>query len=481
MNVRTRMVILILAMGVIAFGFLFRFSNLKLRPVLVMPIEDDLVDFATLLAAQLSVAAQDGELVLDGFAESFRLAAQQPLQARIYAYSKQELAVTAYVTDDQGIVRYDSEGLAEGQDFSEWRDIKLTLAGEYGARSSWAKGPDGRRLLFYVGAPIQVDGRVIGVVSVGKSVNLAHTMVDAMWRETVLGLFVAIVLALVWGLLFTTWITRPIRRLTDHVLALRDGRGGALPQLGRSDIGLLGQAFEEMRDALEGKKYVEQYVQTLTHEIKSPLSAIRGAAELLQDEMPAERRARFLANIATETSRIQNLVDRLLELSAVENRKTLRDPRTVDIVELVGEIAQALSPMLEQREVVLRVGGVGHCPVEGERFLLHLALSNLLRNALEFSPVGGAIDVVIDAERITIEDQGPGIPDYALGRVFERFYSLSRPATGKKSSGLGLSIVRSVAELHGGQVLLENRAEGGARAIWQFRLPMGQLARGDEP
>ncbi len=479
MNVRTRMVILILAMGVIAFGFLFRFSNLKLRPVLVMPIEDDLVDFAALLAAQLATASRGGELVLDDFADSFSLAAEQPLQARIYAYSKQDLALSAYVTDARGIVRYDSAGLSVGQDFSEWRDIKLTLAGEYGARSSWVKGPEGRRLLFFVGAPIQVEGRVIGVVSIGKSVNLAHTMVDAMWRETVLGLFVAIVLALLWGLLFTTWITRPIRQLTDHVLALRDGRGGVMPRLGRSDIGLLGQAFEEMRDALEGKKYVEQYVQTLTHEIKSPLSAIRGAAELLQDEMPAERRTRFLANIATETSRIQNLVDRLLELSAVENRKTLRDPRTVDLVELVGEIAQALSPMLEQRQVTLRIGGVAQCPLEGERFLLHLALSNLLRNAVEFSPAAGEIGVVIDTEWITIEDQGPGIPDYALTRVFERFYSLSRPDTGKKSSGLGLSIVRSVAELHGGQVRLENRAEGGARATWTFRFRGSELPAPD--
>ncbi len=469
MNVRTRMVILILAMGVIAFGFLFRFSNLKLRPVLVMPIEDDLVDVATLLAAQLGLAAAgQGELVLDGFAESFQQARQQPVHAHIYGYSKQDLALTAYVTDAQGMVCYDSEGLVAGQDFSDWRDVKLTLAGEYGARSSWVKGPDGRRLLYYVGAPIRVDGQVIGVVSVGKSVNLAPTMVDAMWRETVLGLFVAIVLALVWGLLFTAWITRPIRRLTDYVVALSDGRGGALPNLGRSDIGLLGVAFEELRDALEGKKYVEQYVQTLTHEIKSPLSAIRGAAELLQDEMPAERRTRFLGNIATETSRIQNLVDRLLELSAVENRKTLRDPRMVDLVELAGEIASAMTPMLEQRNVTLRVGGVEHCPVDGERFLLHLALSNLLRNALEFSPVGGVIEMTIEAQRIVIEDQGPGIPDYALARVFERFYSLSRPDTGKKSSGLGLSIVRSVVELHGGEVCLENRTGGGARAIWSF-------------
>lgn len=469
MNVRTRMVILIMAMGVIAFGFLFRFSNLKLRPVLVMPIEDDLVDVATLLAAQLGqAAAGHGELVLDGFAESFQQARQQPVHARIYEYSKHNMAMTVYVTNAQGIVCYDSEGLVDGQDFSDWRDVKLTLAGEYGARSSWVKGPDGRRLLYYVGAPIRADGQVIGVVSVGKSVNLAHTMVDAIWRETVLGLFVAIVLALVWGLLFTTWITRPIRRLTDYVVALRDGHGGALPNLGRSDIGLLGVAFEELRDALEGKKYVEQYVQTLTHEIKSPLSAIRGAAELLQDEMPAERRTRFLANIATETSRIQNLVDRLLELSAVESRKTLRDPRTVDLVELVGEIAQAMTPMLEQRHVTLRIGGVEQCPVDGERFLLHLALSNLLRNALEFSPVDGVIEVTVEPNRIVIEDQGPGIPDYALARVFERFYSLSRPDTGKKSSGLGLSIVRSVVELHSGQVCLENRPEGGARAIWNY-------------
>jgi two-component system sensor histidine kinase CreC len=106
--------------------------------------------------------------------------------------------------------------------------------------------------------------------------------------------------------------------------------------------------------------------------------------------------------------------------------------------------------------------------VRGEKFLLEQAIGNLLHNALDFTPPGGAVTVAITVEGtraiVSIDDTGPGVPAYALEKVFDRFYSLPRPDTGRKSSGLGLSIVREVARLHGGEATLENRPGGGARA-----------------
>jgi two-component system sensor histidine kinase CreC len=107
--------------------------------------------------------------------------------------------------------------------------------------------------------------------------------------------------------------------------------------------------------------------------------------------------------------------------------------------------------------------------VRGEAFLLEQAISNLVQNALDFTPTGGAVHVAlrVDGERVivTVEDNGPGVPDYALEKIFDRFYSLPRPDTGRKSSGLGLSIVREIARLHAGEIALENRKDGGARAV----------------
>jgi len=252
---------------------------------------------------------------------------------------------------------------------------------------------------------------------------------------------------------------------------LRDGRRIELPNLGSSDIGMLGRSFEELCDALEGKKYVEQYVQTLTHELKSPLSAIKGAAELMDEDMPPERRARFLENIRTETQRIHRLVDRLLELSAIESRKGLHNQEEVDLAEVVREILAGADPQIQARSIRVTIEIGGATLVSGERFLIRLALSNLVQNAIEFTPTGGHIHIAVANREVCITDSGPGVPDYAGDRVFQRFYSLSRPDSGKKSSGLGLSIAKQVAVLHGAEVSLCNVAGGGQAKL---RFPDGE-------
>jgi two-component system sensor histidine kinase CreC len=113
--------------------------------------------------------------------------------------------------------------------------------------------------------------------------------------------------------------------------------------------------------------------------------------------------------------------------------------------------------------------------MNGNAFLLHQALENLVQNAIEFSHKGGLVQVTVapETERVTIAvtDEGPGIPEYALDRIFERFYSLGRPDTGKKSTGLGLNFVREVAKSHGGTIRVANRPEGGVVA--ELTLPRG--------
>ena len=249
------------------------------------------------------------------------------------------------------------------------------------------------------------------------------------------------------------------------------------PRGGSPEAATLGRAFEEMRDALENRAYVENYVQTMTHEMKSPVAAIRGAAELLQEEMPPERRGQFVANIQAEARRLQNIIDRLLALSALESRKKLDHPETIPLADLARAVCAQLQPAAEARGLRLDLACEGQPEVLGESFLLDSALHNLLQNAIEFSPERGVIrirlapDSTTPTATITVEDDGPGIPDYALPRLFERFYSLPRPGAGRKSSGLGLCFVREAAALHRGSIEVENRAAApGTRAT--LRLPL---------
>jgi two-component system sensor histidine kinase CreC len=116
--------------------------------------------------------------------------------------------------------------------------------------------------------------------------------------------------------------------------------------------------------------------------------------------------------------------------------------------------------------------------LHGDRLLLASAVISLLENAIEFSPPGSGVEISIGSTRhealLAVRDHGPGIPEYALGRVFERFYSLSRPDGGKRGTGLGLVFVKEIAELHGGSAQLDNASGGGAIAT--LRLPLGKGA-----
>ncbi|MNZ38877.1 Sensor protein CreC [compost metagenome] len=218
-----------------------------------------------------------------------------------------------------------------------------------------------------------------------------------------------------------------------------------------------------MRVQLEGREYVERYVHSLTHELKSPLAAIRGAAELLESEMPAEQRARFVGNIAGESERLQQVIERLLSLAQVEQRQGLEERVPVPLRELVEELLQARIRADVKVENLLGADAV----VMGERFLLRQALANLLDNALDFTPTGGTIRFSAEREdgswRLALFNQGEPIPDYALPRLTERFYSLPRPGGGRKSTGLGLNFVAEIAALHGGELWVGN-VEGGVEA-----------------
>lgn len=322
----------------------------------------------------------------------------------------------------------------------------------------------------YVAAPIVRDGRIAGVLSVGKPTRNVNALTAGTRRRVaVTGTAVGLVVigACLW---FARRAVQPLAALTAHARAVRDGRPAFLPPLDVEEMRVMGAAFEEMRDALEGKRTVETYVETLTHELKSPLASIRGAAELLGEDLPAERRRAFLSNITGEVDRLTSLVDRLLLLSSLEARKGQLDSGPLDVPALVGEVAASLRTAALARGIAIGIEVHGDGRTTGERFLVRQAVQNLLANAIDFSPDGGRIEVVVADEgrrvKITVADTGPGVPAYALGRVFDRFYSLERPLTGKKSSGLGLSLVAEVARMHGGGATLANRAPTGAEAAF---------------
>lgn len=437
--------------------------------------EESMVDMANVLAEMLERdLTEAGGFDARPLEEAFAGVKGRVLEAQIFSLLKTDVGLEVYVTDGEGRVLFDSLHPETVGEVRAMRDVLLTLKGFYGARSTREDEGDDNSSMMYVGAAILKEGKPAGVVSLGKPQRNVFKFRDETreWLKRTIG---SLVLCMVLGsFLLARWTTRPIRRLTDYARAITRGERPPLPSLHGSEMKTLGGAFETMRDVLEHRESMEHYVQTLTHELKSPVAAIRGASELLQEgEMPEAQRQKFLRNIQLESLRLQDLLDRLLKLAALEKQKFLESAVEVHLSAVAREVCEHFAAVMAQRGLQLRCVIEDGVKVRGDGFLLHTALTNLMQNAVDFSPDGGVVEVRLgwEGERavFVVEDEGCGLPDYAVSRVFERFYSLPRPGTGKKSSGLGLCFVKEAAALHGGAVEIGNR-EGGKGVRAEFSL-----------
>lgn len=478
MSLRLRLLIVFLISVLTGLGSVVYWVLDELEPRYQEAQEDILVDFSEFAAAWIGEQAvavdTSGSVRIDTglLQQTFNALQGRTLQAQIYDLLKSEADIRLYVTDAGGIVIFDSEQQDLGKDYSQWRDVYLTLRGHYGARSSDDDpgNPASERL--YTASPILFRGDTVGVVAIGKptrNINrfIAHLSTNLLYTSVAIALATLLV-----GLLITFWITRPMHRLEDYARDVSEGKRVALPSLGNNEVGRVGEALESMRVALEGKSYVANYVQSLTHELKSPIAGIRGAAELLQEPMSDEQRNRFLNNIIEQGSRMQSLIERLLELAAIEYRNTLEDARLFPLVDLVQAVSHSQADYARQYRVCLRTECPEALQAYGDPELLNDALTNLAKNAIEFSPENG--DVLIRAERldtgvrIEVRDSGPGVPEFAEAKLTRRFFCLPKP-DGRKGSGLGLSFVDEIMQLHGGTLSYQRDSE---RQLTLFRLDL---------
>lgn len=444
----------------------------EVKPGVRRATEGTLVDTANLLAQIARLDMQRADVAHGQLAQAFAQLNQRPIGANIAGIRKDRSEYHVYLTDQQGKVIFDSSGKALGQDYSRWNDVYLTLRGQYGARSTRSDPQDENTSVMYVAAPVLEQGKIIGVLSVGKPNSTMTPVIKRSERRILWAGALLLGIALLIGLGFVWWINRSIGRLVHYADGVAQGKSVPLPKMGGHELTQLAQALDSMRVKLEGKAYIEQYVHTLTHELKSPLAAIRGAAELLQEQPPAATAQRFLTNIEQQSARIQQLVDKLLVQARLESRPGLElAPQAMATLmrqAVAGKEAQAA-----RRGVLLRLEGAEELTLSGDGLLISQALTNLLDNALDFTPAGGTIRVCGERQeghyQITVSDDGSGIPDYALDKVFERFYSLAR-SDKPKSSGLGLNFVQEVARLHRGSIQLNNRQPHGVTAIFSLSL-----------
>jgi two-component system sensor histidine kinase CreC len=448
----------------------------EIRPSVAEVMEDTLVDTANLLA-EVAVAefAQrpDGQPAssADGpLAVAVRSYRTRALDVRIASLRKTTLDLRVLLTDARGIVRFDSATRpATGEDYSRWRDVARTLRGEYGARTSRDDASPAHSVM-YVGAPVRDGTKLLGVLVLAKPLSTIAPFVDRAERKVLASGVLLLGLSLAIGVAVTWWTVRSVRRLRSYALQVAAAGGApaqaplhapALP----GELGELAGAMDQMRRQLEGREHLESSVRALTHELKSPLTAIRGAAELLQEPLPEADRQRFVRQVDEQALRLQGLVDRMLELTRLESLSALPRRNAVDLLALAEAGLHDHEAALQQRGLSVTWLQREVVRLDGDAGLLGLAWSNLLANATAFAPAGSALELWLAARgdggiEWSLRDRGPGVPDFALPRMGERFYSAAASDAARRGSGLGLAIVRQVMLLHGGELQFEPAAPG---------------------
>ncbi len=476
MSIRTRILLAFLVIYAVLFYSILDFVVNEIRPRYLETVEESLNDTAILLTSLVEKELRGRKISTVTLNQIFTNAKTKSISAKIYQVKKTSLNLQVYVTDKKGFVIFDSDDNKRlGKDYSEWNDVFLTLRGFYGARSSPDITGEPATNSLYVAAPINRNKKIIGVLTVVKPEKSIRLFIDLARQKVIIAGVLTFLIFIFLSVIISFWINRPILRLRNYVLELKNHRRVPFPSLESSEIIELGLVFQEMREELEGKKYIEHYVQSMTHELKSPLSSLMGAAELLREEMSTEDRIKFAGNVLNESHRIREIIDRLLLLSALENRQELDHLLMISSHDLIKKITSSMAPQARQQNVNIIDISKKDIIFEGEVFLIRHALLNLLQNSLQQSSKGNTIriEATSDEKNITfrIIDEGRGIPDYAVSRIFDRFYSL--PIKGKtRGTGLGLSFVREAALLHGGTASIENNPTVGATAL--FTIPLTQ-------
>jgi two-component system, OmpR family, sensor histidine kinase CreC len=452
----------------------------EVKPGVRQAMEDTLVDTANVLAELAVEDVKAGNIANGGFARSlaqYQARAKYPNKslADISGVKKQSADYRVYITDINGIVIFDSSNFAVGQDYSQWNDVYLTLRGKYGVRSSPIV-PDAAKSdtsksdsIMYIAAPIKDRNAIIGSLTVAKSNRTVLPFIERAQNKIIRWGALLLVLSLIIGSLFTWRFTRKINALRDYALNISQGKKATPPTSSNDELTDLAKAMQIMRTELDGKQYVQTNMQHLTHELKSLMTAIQAALELISPNMPPADQAHFLAQIKAQSSRVQTIIQNMLGLAALEHQQQLSQVVNVNLNELIQTQITHLAEKTHALQTSIHAACRPAIILQADSFLLGQAIYNLLENALDFSPRNSTININVVEEnkqiQIQIKDQGAGIPDYALDKIFDKFYSLPRPSTNQKSTGLGLNFVQEVVKLHGGNVSLNNHPEGGAMAV----------------
>lgn len=426
-----------------------------IKPSAQRVVEDTLVDVSRLLAVTLRESVASGTIYKPEFQQKLANAFHNiPTQQHfaIWYDQKKHSQFHVYITDNRGIVIYDSQNKDIGKDFSQWNDVFLTLNGKYGARSSKINPNIPDSSVMYVASPIVDNGKIIGVVSVGKPVLTLLPYIHLSRDEIAKTMLYIGLLGLFFTALMAFWLRYSIQTINRYTQNLAKDTPPHFYLA--KELNELSSSITQMKHAIENKAYVTEYVHTLTHELKSPLTAIRASGELLGEPLPDNDREQFSQTILQQSDKLQNLIERLLMIAKVEQPSFKLTLKKQNITTLLQDCLTNQQASINQKNLTIISNLTDDILIHIDPFWLQQALQNVIDNAIKFANF--YLIIVINQQdnlNIQIINDSPILPDYVMEKAFERYFSLSLQNTPQsKGTGLGLTLAKQVIERHHGMI-----------------------------
>jgi two-component system OmpR family sensor kinase len=469
-SIRTRLLAALLFVALVAAAGLSYYFLTQIEAYGLRRLEERLHSEVRMSAALLGAAYEQ----TDGSA--IPAAALSEALAAVSADTTSRLRVL----DAKGVVVVDSGGAdSVGASYAHRPEIVSALEGAYGAET---RRTELGRVALYVAAPIRAGGRIVGATYASSTTFSVMTLLYDYRRQLALLVGIYLAIAVVIGELLARWLVRPLRTLQAGASSLAADHSVRVIPEGPREVRDVADALNRMAEEIETSSIElhdeelrkSRFVSDVSHELRTPLTAIRGAAEtLLDEEVPAEDRKRFLSTIVAESDRLARLASDLLTLQRIEGATGELPLLRVDLRQVAALAVEAIEPLAAERGVKVTLEG-GAPAVLGDRDRLQQVIANLVDNATRMTPAGGSVTVrLTEGDKlgvVEVADEGPGIPDGDLQRLFDRFYRAeSSRARATGGAGLGLAIVKAIVASHRGTITAANRPGGGA--VFTVSLP----------
>ncbi|MHC1747535.1 MAG: sensor histidine kinase [Cellulosilyticaceae bacterium] len=326
---------------------------------------------------------------------------------------------------------------------------------------------------------------VLGVVIISADIKDIYLSLSEMQNQAyLLSLITSLLVGLI-SFLTSSFITRPLKVLMKCVQKITNGQlDQKVDMKGKDEIAELGNAFNHMAEQLQHVEYSRQeFVSNVSHELKTPLSSIKVLTEslMLEDNVPVEMYKEFFEDINSEVDRLNNIISDLLTLVRLDQKEVPLNITVVKFNDMIQAILKRLSPLAKKKDIKLIYESHKDIEIEIDEVKLTLAISNLIENAIKYTPESGEVTVTVQSDLqdafVTVKDTGLGIAKEEQSRIFERFYRTDKTRNRETGgTGLGLSITYKTVIMHNGAIQVES--EEGQGSIFMVQIPLRHVGGG---